>query len=84
MKTLKMNNIENIISQRLNLDTNRRILSEEFGLPFADLNKLTNKSLLAQYANWSQEKRNKFIVIVGGRVNFKQTQNYLDQKVKGK
>jgi hypothetical protein len=77
------NNVEHVITQRLNLETNRRILSNEFGIDFTNLTKFNSKQFLNLYSTWEPSKRNKFIVIIGGRTNFSKTLNYFDTKVKG-
>ncbi len=82
MKTLTRNNIENIIIQRLQLETNRRILWTEFDIQFATLEKLQTEEFLNLYKRWDNSTRNKFIVVVGGRTNFNKTQDYFDKKVK--
>lgn len=83
MKTKKNHNgfnLESVINQRLNLNINQRILEEEFQVPFPTLNRIKNSMLLKKdYANWSEEKRNKFIIVIGGRANFAKTKDYLNQ-----
>lgn len=88
MKTNKgqfnLKELDTLINQRLNLNTNRRILSEEFNLPFgATLNHIKNPNFLKQnYWNWTQEKRNRFIKILGGGIYFRQTENMINGLLK--
>lgn len=71
--------LETIIAQRLNLSCNQRQLWSEFGISFANLSKIKNPDYLKlNYKNWPQEKKNQFILLVGGRTNFKKTENYLN------
>lgn len=79
----KTNNIEVIINQRLQLETNKRILAREFNIPFASMTKLSDKFFLNKFKNWDEKTRNRFVVTVGGRTNFKTTLDYFEQKVKG-
>ena len=79
MKT-KFLDLETIIAQRLNLETNRRILWDEFGVSFANLEKVKNPFFLKEnYKNWTQDKKDRFAITIGGKVNFKTTQEYLQK-----
>lgn len=73
--------LENIIKQRLNLGSNQRILNDEFGLDW-QLEKLTNKNFLKNdFANWPDKKKNRFIRIIGGPVNFNKTKHFLQHLI---
>ena len=76
-------NLDAIIDQRLKLNTNRRILEYEFNLIDPSLKTIKNTNYLHKnFLNWDQEKRNRFILTLGGRVNFKQTETFINNLVK--
>ena len=71
--------LETVIAQRLNLASNQNLLWSNFGVSFANLEKIKNPDFLRlNYKNWPQEKKNQFILLVGGRTNFKKTENYIN------
>lgn len=74
--------LEIIIAQRLNLNTNQRILANEFNLPFANINSVKDKNYLKQnFLYWEEPKRNKFIQTLGGRINFDATKKLINNLI---
>lgn len=69
--------IEWVIQQRLKMQTNQKILTEEFRIP---LNIIFKPEILDFYDTWDEEKKNKFIEIVGGKINFNRTKSFLESK----
>lgn len=73
--------LETTIKQRLNLNTNQRILSSEFKIEYHSLPYI-KKNIRENFEKWSQEKRNKFAILLGGHCNFGQTQKYIENLIK--
>lgn len=71
--------ISKIINARLKLQSTIRSLEQDFGVR-ADFKYLTSDSFLSVYKTWDQSKQNKFLVVLGGRVNFKQTKSIIEEK----
>jgi hypothetical protein len=72
------NNLETVISQRLNLKTNQQILEEEFGIILPNLGKIKTRPVLNNFKNWDFKKQNRFIKVLGGNANFKKTKLFIE------
>jgi hypothetical protein len=73
-------NIENVIRQRLSLQTTQRTLNEEFGVIWGanlDVVKLVAKS---KYKNWPEYHQKKFLKTLGG-INARETKSYIDNLI---
>lgn len=69
-------NIEYIIKQRLKLQSTVNALAEYGFEP--DLQYFCSKEFYEIYSKWDQTKQNKFIVLLGGKVNFSKTKNLIE------
>ena len=69
--------ITTIINQRLKLETVRRNLLNNFGVSLKLADDLRRAININKIQSLSQIEKNKFIVELGGRVNFKTTESYL-------
>lgn len=78
---MKSIDIERVITERLKLETNQRVLSSEFGIEFASLNKVTSRVTLTKFKSWSEDKQNKFIITIGGRTNTYLTKQFINNLI---
>lgn len=72
---------ESIISANLDLQTTQRELKFKFGFNSLRLEDISTERVLNRYIRWDEEKRNDFLVKIGGRANFKKTKNYIESKI---
>jgi hypothetical protein len=69
---------EDVIKGNLDLQSIQRSL-REYGIIKPTFEVVTNPKFLTNvYDNWTQEKRNSFIHLLGGRVQFKKIKKYID------
>lgn len=69
---------KDIIKNNLELQTIQRSL-KEYGVLRPSFEVVTNsKFLSAYYDNWDKDKQNKFIFLLGGRVQFKKIKKYIE------
>lgn len=69
---------EDIIKGNLNLQSIQRSL-KDYGVLKPTFEVVTNPKFLKNvYDNWTQERRNSFIHLLGGRVQFKKIKRYID------
>jgi len=66
-----------IINQRLKLGTVKRNLLNNFGVSLDSTDDLRRINNINKIQSLSPIEKNKFIVELGGRVNFKTTESYL-------
>ena len=69
--------IKQVIKQRLAMQSTAKTLWQDFQLP-QNLDYILNPSFTTKYKNWPQEKQKKFIILLGGRINFKQTKELIE------
>ena len=72
--------IEDVIKANLETQSVQRALKENFGLLKSSFDVLTNARYIANYSTWSEEKRKQFIITIGGKVNFKKTKFFIEEK----
>jgi len=69
---------EAVIRNNLELQTIQRSL-KEYGVLKPAFEVVTNPSFLSKnYDKWNKEKQNKFISLLGGRVQFKKIKKYIE------
>jgi len=69
---------EAVIRNNLELQTIQRSL-KEYGVLKPTFEVVTNPNFLSKnYDRWNKEKQNKFISLLGGRVQFKKIKNYIE------
>lgn len=74
-----MNNIGIVIEQRLNLQSTKNMLLDQFGtVPKLDF--ILSNTFLNKFKTWDQSKQNKFITVLGGKTNFTKTKHFLLDK----
>lgn len=72
---------ESIISANLDLQTTQRELKFKFGFNSLKLEDISSEKVLNRYINWDEQKRNEFLVKIGGRANFKKTKSFIESKI---
>lgn len=72
-----MNAIQNVITQRINLQTNQRKLWEKYKITNS-LFAIMNPLFLKDFDSWDADRRKDFIFIIGGHVNFKKTESFIN------
>lgn len=77
-KKMDDSDIQNVIEQRLQLQTYQRLLSNQFPVYEPSLRAVTQPHILLQFEQWDQDKRNDFVRLLGGPVNMKFTYRYLN------
>lgn len=69
---------ESVIRNNLELQTIQRSL-KEYGVLKPTFEVVTNPNFLSKnYDRWDKEKQNKFISLLGGRVQFKKIKKYIE------
>lgn len=69
---------ESVIRNNLELQTIQRSL-KEYGVLKPTFEVVTNPNFLSKnYDRWDKEKQNKFISLLGGRVQFKKVKKYIE------
>jgi len=69
---------EAVIRNNLELQTIQRSL-KEYGVLKPTFEVVTNPNFLSRnYDRWDKEKQNKFISLLGGRVQFKKVKKYIE------
>lgn len=76
-------NIEDIIKANLDVQSVQRVLRNRFGLLKSSFDVLTNSKYIVNYLNWPEDKRKEFIITIGGKVNFKKTKSFIEERLKG-
>lgn len=76
MKTLvRRNNIANVIEQRLKLQSTQRNLESQFDMYIPSIRYL--KGVTEIFNSWDSDKKDSFIKLIGGRTNYQDTLNFL-------
>ena len=73
-------NVEDVIKANLETQSVQRALKEKFGLLKSSFDVLTNTRYMSNYSTWPEEKRKEFIITIGGKVNFKKTKSFIEEK----
>lgn len=73
--------IEDVIKANLEIQSVQRTLKEKFGLLKSSFDVLTNDRYISNYLRWPDEKKKEFIVTIGGKVNFKKTKSFIEEKI---
>jgi len=76
-------NIEDIIKANLDAQSVQRVLRNKFGLLKSSFEVLTNSKYISNYLGWPEEKKKEFIITIGGKVNFKKTKYFIEERLKG-
>jgi len=74
-------NVEDVIKANLETQSVQRALKEKFGLLKSSFEVLTNTRYISNYLIWPKEKQKDFIVTIGGKVNFKKTKSFIEEKI---
>jgi hypothetical protein len=72
---------EAIISANLDLQTTQRELRFKFGFNSLKVEDISSPKVINKYMSWTEEKRNDFIVKIGGKANFKRTKGFVESKI---
>lgn len=79
LKNFNKPDIEQVIKWRIASQTNIRRLYDEFG---AEPNYILNPLFIrTNYLKWPEEKREKFLLLIGGEVNLRKTKEFYHQKL---
>jgi hypothetical protein len=73
--------VEDVIKANLETQSVQRALKEKFGLLKSSFDVLTNTRYISNYLIWSKDKQKDFIVTIGGKVNFKKTKSFIEEKI---
>lgn len=73
-----MNNVEVVINQRLKLQSTETQLREVFNIK--DVSNLYTEAK-KNFINWDENKQKKFIILLGGKLNFNKTKEFLFTKI---
>ena len=73
---------ENIISANLDLQTNKKILKEKFGLKNPEYTNILSSNFLKYYSLWDENKKNNFFIILGGKCYFNKIKTFFETKIK--
>lgn len=76
MKKLNKFNIIHVIEANLSLPSIKRDLEANY--KFLDLSFLKNPKYIKYYMSWQEDKKEAFIKLIGGKVNFKRTKEFLE------
>lgn len=71
-------NISTIINSRVLLQSTQSILIKEFGVKEPNIKTITNIGFLNNYKLWDENKKHKFLVTIGGPLNYEKTKKYFD------
>jgi hypothetical protein len=74
-------NIEDVIKANLETQSVQRALKEKFGLLKSSFDVLINTKYISNYIKWPEDKQKDFIVTIGGKVNFKKTKSFIEEKI---
>ena len=74
-------NPESIIEANLNLQTIQRTLSQNYKIYNPKLETLTSERFISIYKNWENKKRDDFVRIIAGKVNFKKVKLFFEEKI---
>jgi len=69
--------IDKIIEMNLSMQTIQRELGK-LGFKNPSLNMFKNKNFLNLYNSWDEDRKNNFIKLIGGNVNFKKTKFFIE------
>jgi hypothetical protein len=73
-------NIEFVLKDRLKLQTNQKLLTQKFNIT-PDFISITRPNFLLNYKTWPVEKKNEFINLIGGPVNYTRTSYFLNNLI---
>lgn len=71
-------NIEEVIRQRLQLDSVKRKFFNLYDVLEPTLDKFKSPHFLKQYINWTPEQQKSFLIELGGPVNIKHTRKLFE------
>lgn len=74
-------NIEDVIKANLDVQSVQRTLRDKFGLIKSSFDVLTNTKYISNYLNWPEDKKKEFIITIGGKVNFKKTKSFIEERL---
>jgi hypothetical protein len=73
--------IEDVIKANLETQSVQKTLKEKFGLLKSSFDVLTNSRYISNYLVWPEDKKKEFILTIGGKVNFKKTKSFIEEKI---
>ena len=76
-------NIESVIKANLETQSVQRALKDNFGLLKTSYEILTDKRYISNYLIWPEDKKKQFILTICGKVNFKITKNFIEERLEG-
>lgn len=69
--------IDQIIEMNISMQAIQRELNK-LGFKNPSLNTFKNKNFLNLYNSWDEDRKNNFIKLIGGNVNFKKTKFFIE------
>lgn len=70
--------IDQVINQRLQMSFNQKILKDQFNIEEANFNKVTSSKMLSEFKKWDETKKHKFLVALGGPLNYERSKGYFN------
>lgn len=86
MKAKKLNYnfpISQIIEGNLSTQSIQKSLKDNFGILKPSLTIFKNPKFIKNYQSWNDEKKHKFIKIIGGVVYYSKIKNYMQELIEG-
>jgi hypothetical protein len=80
-KTTYNFNIEDTIKMNLCTQSAQKVLKDKFGLFNYNFDTIFSTKYIANYLKWNEQKQKEFIIIIGGKVNFKKTKSLIENKL---
>lgn len=71
--------VEDLIKANLKLQTTQRLLKTNYEINSASFDSIVK--IFKNFNSWEEEKRNNFIKLIGGIVNFKKTKKYIEERL---
>lgn len=76
-----MSNIASVIKQRVAMQSTGKNLEEKFKIKTPTLDYFQSKSFQSIYNQWTEEMKKDFVILVGGKINFKTTKNFIEHNI---
>lgn len=86
MKNKKINynfSVDQIIENNLSMQTIQKNLKDDFGILNPNINIFKNNNFIQNYKSWDDNKKHKFIKIIGGVVYYGKIKNFLQKIIEG-
>lgn len=69
--------IEEVVVQRLNLQTVQKNITNRFDILFPTIDKFKQSSFLSKFSSWNIDRQKAFLIELGGQINIDRTKDWL-------